>query len=395
MIAITGYGSISAAGHNKDAVLESYVTAKALHQLREFNDKQYAVGVLDEASEAVLQTLKHSDKHYKRLDRMVLLSMLAAQQAVSSHDWSHKKRVAVNIGSSRGAVGLYEELHRNYLASTDKSAFLLTSPLTTLGNVSSETAAYLNVKAMCIDNSTTCSTALQAIGNGMAWLKSGMADAFIAGGSEAPITAFTLAQTEALGIYSTDIDIDHLYPSRPYADEEIIKNTFTLGEGAAVFALEQIDAKTHLMQKPLAIIDSIGFAYNTPPSATGLREDGSLLVESMQHALSNMETNTPVDLILMHGTGTIKGDAAEMQAIQTVFGEDMPMLYTNKWMLGHTYGASAALHLELALLCLNNSISLSLPYKNKLHNSKQPVKKIMINATGFGGNAASLIIRKF
>ena len=76
----------------------------------------------------------------------------------------------------------------------------LASPTTTLGNISSWVAHDLQTAGPELSHSITCSTGLHAVLNGVAWLKAGMADAFLVGGSEAPLTPFTLAQMKAMKI---------------------------------------------------------------------------------------------------------------------------------------------------------------------------------------------------
>ena len=77
----------------------------------------------------------------------------------------------------------------------------LVSPTTTLGNISSWVAYDLGVKGATLSHSITCSTACTGL-NACAWLKGGMAKRFLVGGSEAPLTDFTVAQMRSLGIYS-------------------------------------------------------------------------------------------------------------------------------------------------------------------------------------------------
>ena len=160
-----------------------------------------------------------------------------------------------------------------------------------------------------------------------------------------------------------------------------------------MFAIEKIVEQDLGNIHPLAVIESIGYAFEAPPSVTGIDQHGDILQRSMQMALDNMITPEPVDQLLLHGTGTIKGDTAEMNAVKQVFGEKVPNMFTNKWKLGHTYGASAALHLELACLMIKHNQTLDLPYANTLKNKpEKKIQKVMINATGFGGNAMSLIV---
>lgn len=391
VISISGYGSISPLGIEKDEVYKNYLDRDTCFSQKKCNDKIYPVGVLNDTAAKRVNELAASDKKYCRLDRVVLMAILAAERAFKDAGADKSGSFTVNIGSSRGATGLFEKYHEEFIKSGKQKTRLLTSPLTTLGNISGEVAAYLDIKGADINSSVTCSTALHTILNAMAWLRAEMCNGFIAGGSEAPVTDFTLAQVEALGIYTKNFNTR--YPCRPLAKEEKNENTFALGEGSAVFILKKENIKRLAKKKlPYLIIESAGYSYKNPPSATGIDEDGSLIAQSMSMAVENMITAKPVDLILLHGTGTIKGDKAEMNAIKNVFGNNIPNLYSNKWKIGHTYAASGALSLELAILAINNGIHLDFPYSSVVKNKKRKVEKVMINSTGFGGNAVSLIV---
>jgi len=109
----------------------------------------------------------------------------------------------------------------------------------------------------------------------------------------------------------------------------------------------------------------------------------------MQMALDG---NAPesVDVIVMHAPGTIKGDSSEYSAIQKVFARQVPALTSNKWKIGHTFGASGLLSAELALLMMQQQEFIPIPY---LKNEKIPkkIQKVMVNAVGFGGNAVSVL----
>ena len=100
-----------------------------------------------------------------------------------------------------------------------------------------------------------------------------------------------------------------------------------------------------------------------------------------------------VDAIVMHAPGTIKGDSSEYNAIKEVFGDDMPQLTTNKWKIGHMFATSGMLNLELAILMLQNNEMVSIPYLNQKTHEKD-LKKVLVNAVGFGGNAVSILVSK-
>ena len=162
-----------------------------------------------------------------------------------------------------------------------------------------------------------------------------------------------------------------------------------LGEGAAVFALQRERPKGDLVYQ----IESIGYGVDEIPSGTGVSETGLGFSLAMERALASMSTTSPIDLVIAHAPGTIKGDAAELLALREVFGENLPLITSNKWMLGHTFGASGALSLEMALLILGGMPIRALPYATCLEvKPVGRVRKIMINAAGFGGSCSCLVV---
>jgi 3-oxoacyl-(acyl-carrier-protein) synthase len=112
----------------------------------------------------------------------------------------------------------------------------------------------------------------------------------------------------------------------------------------------------------------------------------------MKMALGNFSPEE-IDVIVMHAPGTIKGDLSEYKAIQKVFCNKTPFLTTNKWKLGHTFGASGMLSLELALFMLQKQQAIAVPFSESQQEPKQ-LERILVNAVGFGGNAVSVLLTK-
>src|SRR5262249_41564644 len=161
--------------------------------------------------------------------------------------------------------------------------------------------------SLAMSHSITCTSALHAIANASAWLKSEMAERFIVGGSEAALTSFTLAQMQALRLYSKDFDSP--YPCRPISAASEETNTLVLGEGAAMFVLELADANSTY----LAEIEAIGLASENIQNCTAISETGEGYQLAMQTALAQMHTDKPIDVILLHAPGTALGDKAELE----------------------------------------------------------------------------------
>jgi 3-oxoacyl-(acyl-carrier-protein) synthase len=98
-----------------------------------------------------------------------------------------------------------------------------------------------------------------------------------------------------------------------------------------------------------------------------------------------------VDVVLLHAPGTVKGDLSEKEAIDKVFRNKIPSLTTNKWKVGHTFGASGMLSIELAILMLRYNKFIRTPFDPSTPSPKK-IKKVLVNAVGFGGNAVSILL---
>ncbi len=394
-IAITGVGSISPLGHTGKQVWQSYRQMESLIKPREFDGTTVPVASLAEDSEDILKAICLEEPIGGHLDRTVLMAAHCARQAVAQAGWKlsdNAERTGVNIGSSRGATGILERQHASYLQDPSRRISPLTSPTTTLGNISSFVAHDIGTEGPEISHSVTCSTALHAIMNGIAWIRGGLSDRFIVGAAEAPLTGFTVAQMKALRIYSRDSGSD--YPCRPLSSKSPQQNTFVLGEGAALFTLEPVPEAPagNESQRILGIVESFGYGIEQASNATDITEDGTALKKSMAMALEGLPAGSSVEAVIMHAPGTIKGDRSELNAVRSVFGEHLPILLSNKWLIGHTFGASAALSLEYGLMILANDDYMEFPYPVSISNKRRSIRKVMINAAGFGGNAASIII---
>ena len=380
-IAITGLGSVSPLGDHPNSIWEAYGNPESYIRFLSVGDAVFPVAALAADVKQSIESLRFSDVKYKNLDDSVLYAIAASRKAVAQAGWNDG-RFGINIGSSRGATQLFEKYHREFLETG--STATLASPTTTLGNIASWVANDLNNDGPDISHSITCSTALHALLNGVAWLQSGMADKFLVGGSEAPLTPFTLAQLKAMKIYST---FEDSYPCKAF-DLDKKSNSMVLGEGAAMACLE-----TGENVNALAWIEGIGYATEMLQHNVSISADAECFQKSMRMALNGIDP-TEVDAIVLHTPGTIKGDVSEYNAVEKVFGNHMPMLTTNKWKIGHTFGSSGMLSVELAVLMLQHQQFIGIPFRDNPVSKPTTIRKVLINAVGFGGNAVSVLLSK-
>lgn len=379
---ITALSSISSLGTTPKDVWANYKSNSHCLKQRKIDSQINWMASLPEAAQKEIETLKKTDTKYKNLDASVLYALYASRNAIKNAGWKATDNFGVNIGSSRGATGLFEKYHSEFLEK--EKASTLSSPTTTLGNISSWVAHDLQTKGPEISHSITCSTALHALLNGVAWLKSGMADKFLVGGSEAPLTAFTIAQMKALKIYAKSVDTE--FPCKAY-DLSKKQNTMVLGEGSAMACLEIGTPK-----RTLAKIIGVGYATEILEHNISISSDAECFQRSMKMALGELNPDE-VDTIVMHAPGTIKGDLSEFSAIKKVFCNKLPALTTNKWKVGHSFGTSGMLSVELAVLMLQHQEFIKVPFV-EYDNVPTKINKVLVNAVGFGGNAVSVLLSK-
>ncbi len=385
-IYITALSSVSALGSDSKAILEAYQNSNHLLTYKELGDKKEWVGALPRTKKEAIQKMRQVDTKYRNLDDSVLSAMYVSRKVLKQAGWSKGDDFGINIGSSRGATQLFEAYHTEFLEKGKTST--LASPTTTLGNISSWVAHDLQGKGPVISHSITCSTALHAVLNGIAWIKSGLTNKFLVGGSEAPLTPFTIAQMRALKIYSKAGETVQgpNYPCRTL-DFGKSENTMVLGEGAAMACLEKGNPKN-----ALAKIIGVGYATEVLDHNVSISTEARCFQDAMKMALGNINPGE-VDAIVAHAPGTIQGDMAEVRAIERVFEENIPFLTSNKWKIGHTFGASGMLSVEMAILMLLHQKPLVVPF---VEHGDLPKKmdKVLVNAVGFGGNAVSVLLSR-
>ncbi|MEY2701628.1 MAG: hypothetical protein RLY43_261 [Bacteroidota bacterium] len=369
--------SLSALGSTKEEVWINYLHPKALFSTLKANEKDYLVSKLSIEDNAYLTKIALESK-YKHVDKTVLLGLAVARKAISQIE-IEMPDLGVNFSSSRGATSLFEKYFEEFY--TTKKVTTYTSPATTLGNISSWIAHDLQTRGPELSHSITCSSGLHSILNAIAWLQAGLVHSFLVGASEAPLTPFTLAQLEALKVYTQE---KNDLPCRAL-DFDKTKNSMVLGEGAVAMVLSLKDSTY------LAKIVGMGYATEVLSSATSISSEAECFQKSMKMAIGNLPLES-IDAIIMHAPGTILGDQSEREAIVKVFGQQQPLLTSNKWKVGHTFATSGLLSIELAILMLEKQQFISSPFYPQ--QISKPLKRILVNAVGFGGNAVSILIEK-
>jgi len=343
------------------------------------------VGRASSEVEAALTELSR-EKRLRYQDRATRLGLLAAREAYQEAGRPASADMAVIMGSSRGATSTVEREHDRFLEVGKVQA--TTSPVSTAGIFSSAVSQDLGAGRLSLSVSSACATSLNALGVGAALLETGLAKHVLAGGTEASLTPFTLAQLRATSVLARQASA--LYPCRPLHPE---RTGLVPGEGAACLLLT-----TAPVAPPLARLAGFGAATEAA-TATGVSPEAQVLSDAVAQALDQAGVEaTEIGLVVGHGAGTVKGDAAELAAYRRIFGDSLPPATFHKWLTGHMIGASSAFSVVLATLHLFTGLVPGLPYfedgmaMGSGETLRLKPRYILVTALGFGGNASAIVL---
>ncbi len=253
---------------------------------------------------------------------------------------------------------------------------------------------------------SACASSANALIDAFNYIRLGMADAFVTGGSEAAINVMGVGAFNAMHALSTRND-DPATASRPFDKD---RDGFVIGEGGAALIFEELEhalARGAKIYAEVAGAGMSGDAYHiTAPHPEGLGA-----INSMRSALKDAGmTIHDIDHINTHGTSTGLGDIAESNALGKLFGEHSSKVYVNstKSMTGHLLGAAGAVEAMASIFAIKNDIipptinhftddpeidqSLAYVYNKAF---KTTVNTALSNTFGFGGHNATLIFKKF
>jgi 3-oxoacyl-(acyl-carrier-protein) synthase len=323
--------------------------------------------------------------------RTSLLALHAVEEAIQDSGLSKQEitssETALVGATTVGGMCLTDELYSDALAKDKGTPYLSSYDY---ASVALAIQQRYGISGEISTINTACSSSANAILYGARLIRHGFARRVIVGGAES-LAKFTINGFNALNILS----------SKPCAPFDRDRSGLNLGEGAAFLVLEkEEDLHGKKTYATLAGFGNKNDAYH--PSSNSPEGTGPYL--SMKEALENSGLETgEIDYINAHGTGTENNDETESRAMIRLF-ENVPPFSSTKSFTGHTLGAAGAVEAVYSILSLfNQEIYSSLSFSNPitetglipvLHYSGKPIKHVMSNSFGFGGNCSTLIFSK-
>ena len=391
-LAITHCTLVNALGKGKAATLQALLQQRSGLHPCDFLDANLdtfigRVAGLEHAP--VSSHLADFDCRNNRLAEMGLKQddFIAAANAARQRYGAH--RVAVIMGTSTSGILQTEQAYRE----RDPATGALPAPFHyeethDIASVAEFTRRFLQLEGPCIGISTACSSSAKVFASAHRLIQSGACDAAIVGGVD------SLCFTTLYGFSSLE-----LVSTRPCRPADATRDGISIGEAAGFALLEKIEgAPAADTVALLGYGESSDAHHMSTPHPEGL---GAAL--AMQQALQRAGLNPDeIDYINLHGTASKTNDSAEDQAVSRIFGRT-PCSSTKGWT-GHTLGAAGITEAIIGYLCILNgfmpgsqnteTIDPAFSSHVLLRNQIQPVKNILSNSFGFGGNNCSIVLGK-
>lgn len=349
-------------------------------------------------------------KEARKMDRFTHLAMIAADEAVKDAGLVDAKIDLERIGVIWGSgIGGLDTFFKESVAFAQGNGTPRFNPFFIPKMIADITPGHISMKyGFRGPNFTTvsaCASSTNALIDAYNYIRLGMADVFVSGGSEAAVTEAGIGGFNAMHALSTRND-DPKTASRPFDAD---RDGFVMGEGGVSIILEEYEHAKARGAKIYAEIGGGGMSADahhiTAPHPEGL---GAKKV--MENTLADAQLKpADVDYINVHGTSTPLGDVAELKAIKAVYGEyayDLNISST-KSMTGHLLGAAGAMETFAAIMAVHTNIipptinhftdDPNIDPKLNLTFGKAVEKTVDValsNTFGFGGHNASVLVKK-
>jgi len=395
-VVVTGMGIVSCLGNDLDGVSHSLRSGKSGISFRpdyaEMGLRSHVAGVPHIDLDAEI------DRKQKRfMGDAAAYTCVAMRNAIAdaglTPEWVSQVRTGVIAGSG-GASAQWQvetgDLMRN--RGVRKIGPYMV-PRTMCSTVSAALATAYAIKGVSYSLGAACATSAHCIGASADLIRHGQQDIMFAGGGEEIHWAMT-CQFDAMGALSTKFNETPQSASRPYDAD---RDGFVIAGGGGILVLEEYEHAKARGAKIYA--ELIGYGV-TSDGADMVAPSGEGAVRCMQMAMNNI--NKPIDYLNTHGTSTPLGDVTELEAVRSVFGNNIPPLSSTKGLSGHSLGAASVHEAIYCLLMMRDGFiagsaniatlderAEGFPIVRETREAK--LDTVMSNSFGFGGTNGALV----
>ena len=398
---ITGMGSISCIGNNLEEISKSL--RNGISGISK-NDEYSNLGFRSKISGSISINLKDliDRKLFRFMGEAAAYSYLSALDAIKDSDLPESifetDRIGVIAGSggasSRSQVDAADILREKGVKRVGPYRVTQTMGST----VSACLATSLKIKGVNFSISSACSTSAHCIGSAWEQIQLGNQDVIIAGGAEDEHWTQS-GLFDAMGALSSNFNENPTDASRPF-DEN--RDGFVISGGGGILIVEELE---HALSRKAKIYAEIKGYSATSDGDDMVAPSGEGAKNCMKKSLE-MSGLKSVDYLNAHGTSTPAGDPIELNAIKSVFKDDIPIVSSTKSLTGHTLGAAGVQECIYSILMMNGNfiagnknLTDPIPEANGINIPEKSLEKefdsFMSNSFGFGGTNVSLVLSKY
>ena len=398
---ITGMGSVSCIGNNLEEISNSLRQGiSGISKNDEYND----LGFRSKVSGSISIDLKglRDRKLFRFMGEAAAYSYLSALDALRDSELPESifetDRIGVIAGSggasSRSQVDAADILREKGVKRVGPYRVTQTMGST----VSACLATSLKIKGVNFSISSACSTSAHCIGSAWEQIQLGNQDVIIAGGAEDEHWTQS-GLFDAMGALSSNYNENPTAASRPF-DEN--RDGFVISGGGGILIVEELE---HALSRKAKIYAEIKGYSATSDGDDMVAPSGEGAKNCMKKSL-DMSALKSVDYLNAHGTSTPAGDPIELNAIKSVFKDDIPIVSSTKSLTGHTLGAAGVQECIYSILMMNGNfiagnknLTDPIPEADGINIPEKSLEKefdsFMSNSFGFGGTNVSLVLSKF
>jgi nodulation protein E len=400
-VVITGMGAISPLGVGAEALWQGLCEARSgIGPLRHPDAERLKVKIAAQVPASFDPATGINERTLPMLDRTSEFALHAAREAIaqSGLDFSQGElglRTAVVVGTGVGGETTQDEQSRRLYADNANRVHPLSIVRLMTNASASQISIAWGLRGPTFAVASACASANHAIIQAAQMIRYGMADAAIAGGTEACITYGAMRAWEAMRVLAEDT-------CRPFSAN---RRGLVLGEGAGIFVLESLE---HAQARGAVILAELAGTGMTADATDIVMPSAVGAAAAMSQALAEAGlAPQDVDYINAHGTGTQANDTSETRAIRLSFGAhaDRLAVSSTKSMHGHALGASGALELVAVIGALRDGVVPPTANLDKVDPTcdldyvpnvarQLPVRAALSNSFAFGGLNAVLALKR-
>jgi 3-oxoacyl-[acyl-carrier-protein] synthase-1 len=398
-VVVTGMGIVSCLGNNTSSVLQAL--KKGTSGIR-YKEEYAERGLRSHVAGTIEIDLKeHIDRKILRfMGDAAAFAYISMQQAIDDADLSEdqvsNERTGIIMGSG-GASSNNQVEAADILREKGVKRIGPYRVTQTMGStVSACLATPFKIKGVNYSISSACATSAHCVGNAMELIQLGKQDIVFAGGAEEEHWSMTCL-FDAMGALSTNYNDTPDKASRAY---DAARDGFVIAGGGGCLVLEEYE---HAKARGAEIYAELVGYGATSDGYDMVAPSGEGAARCMRQAMEHIQG--PIDYINAHGTSTPVGDIAELKAIKTVFGNDIPTISSTKSLTGHSLGATGVQEAIYSLLMMkNNFIAASANIENiddeadgvpiAVEKQEKNINRILSNSFGFGGTNSCLVFEK-